>query len=226
MKQFLYFMSFLCYSASLSAFELDYDGPLSIVMWHSLSQEAEPNWTFRGEISVQNVATSNVALQQSHLDSASINKLKNLVIKDGYYRLKAVVKTSQGREVEFFSFVKACSLIETQLTDLLTVSVDHEGSVIAVTLSTPLSSCGSVNFENIPSTFNTTVDFRTIEQGPVPDTASYIQKIEREREARERGETKDNRSFLAKYWMYILPVIIFVVLSGATNPEAGAAGTR
>lgn len=32
-----------------------------------------------------------------------------------------------------------------------------------------------------------------------PDTASYIQKIEREREAQDRGEVKDNRSFLAKY---------------------------
>lgn len=35
-----------------------------------------------------------------------------------------------------------------------------------------------------------------------PDTASYIQKIEREKEARERGEVKDNRSFLAKYVRY------------------------
>lgn len=32
-----------------------------------------------------------------------------------------------------------------------------------------------------------------------PDTASYIQKLEREREAREKGDVKDNRSFLAKY---------------------------
>lgn len=32
-----------------------------------------------------------------------------------------------------------------------------------------------------------------------PDTGAYIQKLEREREARERGDVKDNRSFLAKY---------------------------
>jgi hypothetical protein len=32
-----------------------------------------------------------------------------------------------------------------------------------------------------------------------PDTATYIQKIEKEREAKERGEVKDNRSILAKY---------------------------
>lgn len=32
-----------------------------------------------------------------------------------------------------------------------------------------------------------------------PDTATYVQKLERERLAKERGEGKDNRSFLEKY---------------------------
>lgn len=32
-----------------------------------------------------------------------------------------------------------------------------------------------------------------------PDTATYIQKLEREREAKERGANMDNRSFFAKY---------------------------
>lgn len=57
-----------------------------------------------------------------------------------------------------------------------------------------------------------------------PDTASFIQKIEREREARDRGEVKDTRGFFAKYWMYIVPVAILVLVSGVTSPEAGGAG--
>ncbi|KZC07706.1 ER membrane protein complex subunit 10 [Dufourea novaeangliae] len=61
--------------------------------------------------------------------------------------------------------------------------------------------------------------------GPVPDTATYIQKLEREREARERGEAKDNRPYFLKYWMYIVLAFIFVVISSAINPEAaGASG--
>lgn len=47
--------------------------------------------------------------------------------------------------------------------------------------------------------WTTNVVVRYPDGGPIPDTATYIQKLEREREARERGETKDNRSFLAKY---------------------------
>lgn len=59
-----------------------------------------------------------------------------------------------------------------------------------------------------------------------PDTASFVQKIEREREARDRGEVKDNRSFLAKYWMYIVPVVILALLTGGANPDAGGAAAR
>lgn len=59
-----------------------------------------------------------------------------------------------------------------------------------------------------------------------PDTASFIQKLEREREARDHGEVKDHRGFFAKYWMYIVPVAILVLVSGATSPEQGASGGR
>lgn len=71
--------------------------------------------------------------------------------------------------------------------------------------------------------FSTVVTLKTIEQAPVPDTAGFIQKIEKEREARDRGETKDNRSFLSKYWMYIVPAVILLLISGITNPETPGA---
>lgn len=50
--------------------------------------------------------------------------------------------------------------------------------------------------------FNTDVVIRTYEAAPIPDTASFIQKMERERESREKGEVKDNRGFFAKYVSY------------------------
>lgn len=59
-----------------------------------------------------------------------------------------------------------------------------------------------------------------------PDTASFVQKVEREREARDHGDTKDQRGFFAKYWMYIVPVAVIVLISGATSPDQGAAGGR
>ncbi|XP_054264493.1 ER membrane protein complex subunit 10 isoform X2 [Macrosteles quadrilineatus] len=166
-----------------------------------------------------------MSVSQKPVDASFAKRLQALAKSDGVYKIKSVVRTSTGKEISFLSFAKACLLVESMLSDALTVSVDYAGTVIAVTLSPTVSVC-----ENHPISsadlrgFNTFVHFRHIEQGPMPDTAAYIQKLEREREARERGEVKDNRSFLAKYWMYIVPVVIFVVLSGASNPEATGGG--
>lgn len=60
--------------------------------------------------------------------------------------------------------------------------------------------CTGMHVDDVHLTnFNTSVFVRHMELGPIPDTASYIQKLEKEREAKERGESKDNRSFLGKY---------------------------
>jgi len=48
------------------------------------------------------------------------------------------------------------------------------------------------------SGFKTKVLVQQMETGPQPDTASFIQKMEQDKLAKQRGETKDNRSFLAK----------------------------
>lgn len=48
--------------------------------------------------------------------------------------------------------------------------------------------------------------------------------MEREREARDRGEVKDNRGFFAKYWIYIVPVAILLLLSGASPDNSGGGG--
>lgn len=91
--------------------------------------------------------------------------------------------------------------------------------------------CDSISMNDINQLyeFSTVVNLKTIEQAPVPDTAGFIQKVEKEREARDRGETKDNRSFLSKYWMYIVPAVILLLISGVTNPDnqgAAPAGAR
>lgn len=60
---------------------------------------------------------------------------------------------------------------------------------------------GTVCTTNKPKTrmITTDVQLKYPDGGPVPDTATYIQKLEREKQAREAGEVKDNRSFFAKY---------------------------
>ncbi|XP_037807736.1 ER membrane protein complex subunit 10-like, partial [Lucilia sericata] len=148
---------------------------------------------------------------------------KAISVSDGFYRLKAVVEYPNGSKRTFFTANKACNLLSSQLNDELWISIDANGYVNALSLSTSdgdFTDCSMLDFSNLSTTkFNTEVLIKHTELAPIPDTASFIQKIEREREARERGENKDNRGFFAKYWMYIVPVVLLVFISGATNPE-------
>lgn len=204
--------------------DVEYDGLMSIKLQHSLENGPNSNFYDRGVINIHSIRSGTVALQQTALTLSDQEKILKLAEKDGIYRLRSLVQTPDGKESSFLTFVKANSIVDSCLSDILTISLDHTGSVIAVNMMTSPGTCGGypVTKDDFRH-FNTTVFVKHMEQGPVPDTAAYIQKLDREKEARERGETKDNRSFLAKYWMYIVPVVIFVVLSGAANPE-GAAG--
>ena len=85
------------------------------------------------------------------------------------------------------------------LEDSLYIWLDNAAEPVAINLVT----YGPCKIEG-PSTkmWTTNVQVKYPDGGPIPDTATYIHKIEREREARERGEAKDNRSFLAKYVSY------------------------
>lgn len=101
-----------------------------------------------------------------------------------------------------------CYLLGSDLEDIVTVWLDTAAEPIAVSIS----SLGPCTLDNpFTNMWTTNVVVRYPDGGPIPDTAMYIQKLEREREARERGETKDNRSFLAKYVSIFLLKEIYIL---------------
>ena len=48
--------------------------------------------------------------------------------------------------------------------------------------------------------------------GASPDVHTFIQMKEKE-EKKKTEESQDKRNFLAKYWMYILPVFLLLMMS-------------
>lgn len=95
-------------------------------------------------------------------------------------------------------------MLQAQLNDVLWISLDPSGFVTGITVSHDAApgtvECTQDDINKLQeSQFSTDVLIRHAELAPVPDTAGFIQKVEREREARERGEVRDNRGFLAKY---------------------------
>uniref|UniRef100_A0A6B2E976 ER membrane protein complex subunit 10 n=1 Tax=Phlebotomus kandelakii TaxID=1109342 RepID=A0A6B2E976_9DIPT len=197
-----------------------FDGRTTIELHHFL-HESGP--TLRGNVSISSDGSSRISQEQ--LSEEDRLKLVDLARRDAFYTLRATVGSSSGQPVELYTSTKACLLLRNFLLDNLWVSLDHLGSVIGVSQVVAGSqTCGEGEqlTSEFAGEFTTGVFVRNSELAPIPDTASFIQKVEREREARERGEVKDNRGFFAKYWMYIVPVVILLLLSGATNPDAAA----
>ncbi|XP_028177340.1 ER membrane protein complex subunit 10 [Ostrinia nubilalis] len=203
---------------------IDYDGWLNIKIEHSLNCGSE-KYCKRGNISLKSIRAGTSVIDQITFGRQHIDELRELADVDGFYTLKTTCTSADNKDTEFLSSVKAQAILDSGLSDVINAWVLPNGAIMAVSFQVDNASqplvYGSNNYK-IHSNFY----LRYVEQAPVPDTASYIQKLEREREAREKGEVKDNRSFLAKYWMYIVPVAIFVMISGATNPEQAPQGAR
>lgn len=164
------------------------------------------HFSSRGNITISSITTADLTIQQKPLNDHEKAKLKALAQQDKFYRLKLDVSGTDGTRKTFLTSSKACAFLQSYLNDDLTISFDHLSSVLGVNhkpvlLPGSLTTCENISDQELKKfgDFYTTVNFKVPEVAPSPDTQGFIQKIEKEREQRERGETKDNRSFLAKY---------------------------
>ncbi|CAH4033486.1 ER membrane protein complex subunit 10 [Pieris brassicae] len=204
---------------------LDYDGWLNIKVEHSLNCNGD-KYCNRGTISLKSIRAGTAIIEQTAFNNNHIEELKELSQFDGFYTIRTLVTTADSKETEFLSSVKAKAFLENGLSDVISAWVLPNGEVIAVTFQVMNASQPNQLKQNSEYQINSNFYLRHVDQAPVPDTASYIQKLEREKEAREKGDLKDNRPFLSRYWMYIVPVAIFVLISGVGNPEGGAPPSR
>jgi hypothetical protein len=57
-----------------------------------------------------------------------------------------------------------------------------------------------------------------------PDTQTYIEKVKKEIESKTENAKENNKSFIAKYWYYIVPFVVIVFITSFLNPEQAGAG--
>ncbi|XP_017128142.1 ER membrane protein complex subunit 10 [Drosophila elegans] len=202
---------------------LEHDSWVTVELQHSLVANSDI-FSFRGNVTIPSLNSGLANVEQPTLSNSDLDLLKKLALNNEFYRLRATVVYSNGAKSQFITSNKACRLLQAQLNDVLWVSLDPSGFVTGITVAqdtVPAAvECTQEDVDKlVESQFSTDVLIRHAELAPVPDTAGFIQKVEREREARERGEVRDNRGFFAKYWMYIVPVVLLVFISGATNQD-------
>lgn len=214
-KLFISLFSSSLLFGSLSFANEDHDSHLTFYLYHSMDSVPSSKYFSRGIISV-NSLKQGVFQQDGVLSLGEIQQLKKLAKEGGLYRLKAMSKSGENTQT-VSTFMKASSLYESGLSDSITLTIDQAGNLIGISATAKTSNCKDISMptDSRLSTFNTTVSIISPMNGPMPDTQTYIQRLEQEKAEKARGEQGDNRSFLAKYWMYIVPLLIFLLISGA-----------
>ncbi|XP_055332877.1 ER membrane protein complex subunit 10-like [Paramacrobiotus metropolitanus] len=182
---------------------------------------------------ITELATNSLRINQTQsftyqLSSSEAELLKASVDKDDYYFLRARLD-SDHTDKYMQCFCKANDVSKSGLLIGITINVDAFGRVYAVEVS-PLDRNDPKLLllpeepSDAPDTLTGLVTVHGSHQGPSPDLEGYKRKLAKEKAEKLAAETGDNRSFLAKYWMYIVPVVLFMLFSGQLGGQPGGAG--
>lgn len=201
----------------------DFEDSSTLTLEHSFDQGADAEFVRRGSITIQSFSNSKAQYYgDGMLQTHDLEKLKEAVLNDGFYRIRVASRSSGGKTAYVTAFIKACLLYESALTDFITVHVDLSGLLLGISLSTDVPYCQGADIADEDlTTFDTHVHVIQTQQGPVPETQLYIEKMEAERAEKAKGAQADNRSFFGKYWMYIVPLVIFMMFASNADPNQG-----
>ncbi|XP_059411806.1 ER membrane protein complex subunit 10-like isoform X2 [Carassius carassius] len=212
------------------AVDTDLSG-FSVPLEHSFEVDDVPRFRLRGALQLKGGGGNGVYLSQNQLSEKDRSTLKDVAAADGLYRvrvprvsLQVDRQTERPSEGYLTTFVRACSLVESHLSDVITLHTDVSGYIIGISIVTIPGSCRGIEVEDEVDleVFNTTISVVAPVTAPAPETAPYIERMEQEMEKKGKNP-QEQKSFFAKYWYLILGGAVFLMAtSSAQAPPGGA----
>ncbi|KAK0148684.1 ER membrane protein complex subunit 10 [Merluccius polli] len=212
------------------AVDTEFSG-FSVPLEHSFEVDDVTTFRVRGALILKPGRDPAVSLSQTQLSEEDRTKLKEVAAVDGLYRvrvprvsLQADRMTERQAEGHLTAFVRACAMVESHLSDVITLTTDVSGYLIGVSIVTLPGACrgSEVEDEVDLEAFNTTLSVMAPGSAPGPETALFIERLNVEMEKKLKNP-QEQKSFFAKYWMYIVPLVLFLMMSGAQDQSGGGA---
>eukprot|EP00049_Salpingoeca_infusionum_P010430 m.179089 g.179089 ORF g.179089 m.179089 type:complete len:220 (-) comp14640_c4_seq7:1506-2165(-) len=161
------------------------------------------------------------SLKQSISDDF-LKQLEAAAATDAFYRVRVLtlVDGELVSDTPALSIAPACAVIASSFVDTLKLHVAEEGTLVAIEVVPSSKQCGQKKFgKNVKPKCTVLPVYAT--QGPTPETAPIVAKMEAQTQKREAGEPEeDSRSFLERYWMYIVPFLVIQLISAFMQPTA------
>ncbi|XP_031174497.1 ER membrane protein complex subunit 10 isoform X2 [Sander lucioperca] len=201
----------------------------SVPLEHSFEVDDVAKFRVRGALVLKAGREPSVSLTQSQLSEEDRTKLKDVAAVDGLYRvrvprvfLQADRQTERQMEGYLTAFVRACAMVESHLSDVISLHTDVSGYLIGVSIVTLPGACRGTEVEDEVDleVFNTTLSIMAPVNAPGPETALFLERMEMESEKKGKNP-QEQKSFFAKYWYLILGGAIFLMVTNSAQPPAG-----